>query len=87
MGVTDTLHEQVMVLTSDAAIHEFESWIAEAGTDTPLVVAVDGHSAAGKSTFSQRLAEKVDAALVNGDDFLSGDAGFQADHARTRRRC
>jgi uridine kinase len=69
MGVTDTLHEQVMALTSDAAIPEFEPWIAEAGTDTPLVVAVDGHSAAGKSTFSQRLAERVDAALVSGDDF------------------
>lgn len=58
-----------MALTSDAAIHEIESWIAEAGRDSPVVVAVDGHSAAGKSTFALRLAVVVDAALVNGDDF------------------
>lgn len=33
------------------------------------MVAVDGHSAAGKSTFSRRLAVSVDATIVSGDDF------------------
>ena len=37
--------------------------------DSITVVAVDGHSAAGKSTFAGRLAERVPAAVVAGDDF------------------
>lgn len=31
--------------------------------------AIDGHSAAGKSTFAAALAARLDAALVPGDDF------------------
>lgn len=56
-------------LPSNAAIHEIESWLAEAERHSPVVVAVDGHSAAGKSTFSEGLADRVGAAIVNGDDF------------------
>ncbi len=33
------------------------------------VIAVDGHSAAGKSTFAQLVATRFGAALVAGDDF------------------
>lgn len=33
------------------------------------IVAVDGHSAAGKSTFAAALAGEVGASLVRGDDF------------------
>jgi uridine kinase len=33
------------------------------------IVAVDGHSAAGKSTFAAALASRTDAALVPADDF------------------
>lgn len=60
---------QVVPLTSDAAIDEIESWLAEAEGHSPAVIAVDGHSAAGKSTFSERLADRVGAAVVSGDDF------------------
>jgi uridine kinase len=59
----------VVPLTSDAAIQEIESWLAETEDHHPVMVAIDGHSAAGKSTFAQRLAESVGAAIVNGDDF------------------
>jgi uridine kinase len=51
-------------------------------------VAIDGHSAAGKSTFAAALAARIDAALVSGDDFyrvmngedraqLSASEGFE----------
>lgn len=60
---------QMVPLTRDAAIHEIESWLADAEGRSPVVIAVDGHSAAGKSTFSQGLADRVGAAIVNGDDF------------------
>jgi uridine kinase len=33
------------------------------------VLAIDGHSAAGKSTFAQALASRTGAVLVRGDDF------------------
>jgi uridine kinase len=33
------------------------------------MVAIDGHSAAGKSTFAAALAAQIDAALIPGDDF------------------
>lgn len=33
------------------------------------VVAVDGHSAAGKSTFASTLADRIGAVIVRGDDF------------------
>lgn len=38
-------------------------------SDSVTVVAIDGHSAAGKSTFATQLAERVPAAVVAGDDF------------------
>lgn len=38
-------------------------------SDSVTVVAIDGHSAGGKSTFAARLAERVPAAIVAGDDF------------------
>ncbi len=37
--------------------------------DSVTIVGVDGHSAAGKSTFATALAEAVGGALVSGDDF------------------
>jgi uridine kinase len=33
------------------------------------IFAIDGHSAAGKSTFAAALAARLDAALIPGDDF------------------
>ncbi|WP_168207486.1 uridine kinase family protein [Microlunatus elymi] len=37
--------------------------------DDVVIIAVDGHSAAGKSTFARAVAAELDAALVHGDDF------------------
>lgn len=37
-----------------------------------LVVAIDGHSGVGKSTLARALAERVDAVVVEGDDFYAG---------------
>lgn len=60
---------QVETLTSDEAIREIQSWLADVGKDAPVTVGVDGHSAAGKSTFASRLTDHLNAALVNGDHF------------------
>ena len=38
-------------------------------TQPVKVVAIDGHSAAGKSTFAARLAKRMPGAVVHGDDF------------------
>ena len=38
-------------------------------TTLALLVAIDGHSAAGKSTLAGELAARLDAALVHADDF------------------
>jgi uridine kinase len=48
----------------DAAVRRVSDFSSDVG-----IVAVDGHSAAGKSTFAAALAARTDAALVPGDDF------------------
>lgn len=52
----------------DRAIAEIGRRVAEAG-DLITLIGVDGHSAAGKSTFAANLAGRLDAPLVRGDDF------------------
>ncbi len=52
-----------------------------AGRDTPVVVALDGGSASGKSTLATMLAHEFDAALIQSDDFFAAgitDAGWEA---------
>jgi para-aminobenzoate synthetase len=39
----------------------------------PIVVALDGGSGAGKSTLASRVASKVNAALIQIDDFFAAD--------------
>lgn len=48
------------------------------GARSPLVVAIDGHGAAGKSTIAGRVAEATGAALVHTDDFFRPPAGADA---------
>ncbi len=59
---------------------EVEAWrarsISEIATDLvlgsrgkPLVIAIDGHSGGGKSTFARALGADLDAALLSTDDF------------------
>ncbi len=43
--------------------------ISEGKGDAPVLVAIDGHSAAGKSTLTRTLQEKLEAQIVAGDDF------------------
>lgn len=43
-----------------------------AGFDRPFTVALDGRSASGKTTLAAALAEILDAAVIEGDDFYTG---------------
>jgi uridine kinase len=52
-----------------------------AGRHTPVVVALDGGSGCGKSTIAVALAARLDAALIQSDDFFAAeitDAGWEA---------
>ena len=50
-----------------ALAHATHAWL-DAGDGAPRVMAIDGHSAAGKSSFAEALAEVTGVALVRGDD-------------------
>jgi para-aminobenzoate synthetase len=41
--------------------------------NTPSLVALDGGSGSGKSTLALLIAEKLDAALIQGDDFFAAE--------------
>jgi len=55
----------------------------------PIVVALDGRSGSGKSTFVKRLAAAVDAVVVDCDDFYTGgtDEEWLARTLRQRAVC
>jgi uridine kinase len=40
--------------------------------DRPKFVAIDGHSAAGKSTLAAEVARPLEAAVIDGDEFYAG---------------
>lgn len=44
-----------------------------------LLVAIDGHSAAGKSTLAAEVARQVGAVVIDGDDFYAGGTAAQWD--------
>jgi uridine kinase len=48
-------------------------------SDGPRLVAIDGHSAAGKSTLAAEVAETLEAAVIDGDDFYAGGPEEQWD--------
>ncbi|MCC6623829.1 MAG: AAA family ATPase [Deltaproteobacteria bacterium] len=52
----------------------------------PYVVALDGPSGAGKSTLAAALAERLDAAVVAGDDFFAGGVDLRRDSPAERAR-
>ena len=61
---------------------DWVTWLAReiaALPTRPCVVAIDGRSGAGKSTFAKALADVLSAALVEGDDFYSGGVGLRND--------
>lgn len=49
------------------------------GRATPLLAALDGRSAVGKSTLASRVAAETGAAVIDGDDFYSGGTGAEWD--------
>lgn len=54
----------------------------------PLVVAIDGRSGTGKSTLATALAERLDAVVIEGDDFYAGGTGTEGDPPQSRAaRC
>ena len=44
--------------------------------DQPFLIAIDGKSGAGKSTFGRLLGKRLAAALVSVDDFYAGGTGI-----------
>jgi uridine kinase len=54
--------------------HEIVDAIAERASRQarPFVIAVDGRSGVGKSTFSRQLCQRLGATCVEGDDFFGG---------------
>lgn len=60
-----------------------------AGRATPILVALDGASGAGKSSVATLVAADLDAALIQGDDFFAAhisDAGWDARAPEARAR-
>lgn len=51
------------------SIAQIATLLMSATTTRPCVIAVDGHSGGGKSTFARALAAELDAALLSTDDF------------------
>lgn len=50
----------------------------------PTVVAIDGRSGSGKSTLAAALAQTLDAAVVEGDDYYAGGTGLRNDSPASR---
>jgi uridine kinase len=47
--------------------------------DEPILIAIDGHSAAGKSTLAAEVARPLEAAVIDGDEFYAGGTAEQWD--------
>jgi len=52
------------------------------GMTKPFVVALDGRSGVGKSTLARTLADGLDAAVIEGDDFYAGGIALRDDSPR-----
>jgi uridine kinase len=51
---------------------------------SPFIVAIDGRSGVGKSTMARALAERLDACVIEGDDFYAGGIGLRSDAPASR---
>jgi uridine kinase len=51
---------------------------------SPFIVAIDGRSGVGKSTMARALAERLDACVIEGDDFYAGGIELRSDSAKSR---
>ncbi|WP_129793046.1 uridine kinase [Sphingosinicella sp. CPCC 101087] len=54
------------------------------GRVRPFIAALDGRSGAGKSTLARSLAEKLDAVVIEGDDFYAGGIELRTDSPASR---
>jgi uridine kinase len=45
----------------------------------PVLVAIDGGSGAGKSTFARKVGDELGAAVIDGDDFYAGGTAAEWD--------
>lgn len=54
------------------------------GLVRPFIAALDGRSGAGKSTLARALAEKLDVAVIEGDDFYAGGTELRSDNPESR---
>jgi para-aminobenzoate synthetase len=52
----------------------------------PFCIALDGRSGAGKSTLARRLADAMNATLLNGDGFFAGGVAVRGDLPEQRAR-
>jgi len=50
-----------------------------APSTSPWLIAIDGRSGVGKSTFAERLSERFNAGLIAGDDFYAGGTSLRRD--------
>jgi uridine kinase len=51
---------------------------------SPFIVAIDGKSGVGKSTMARTLSERLDACLIEGDDFYAGGIELRSDSAASK---
>jgi uridine kinase len=56
------------------------------GQPRPYCVALDGRSGAGKSTLARRLADAMNATLLDGDGFFAGGVAIRGDLPEYRAR-
>jgi broad-specificity NMP kinase len=54
------------------------------GAARPVVVAIDGRSGSGKTTLAAALADRLGAAVVDGDAFYAGGVAVRGDAAAER---
>jgi uridine kinase len=54
--------------------------IGRLNRNDPTLVAIDGHSAAGKSTLAAEVAGQIQAVVIDGDDFYAGGTGEEWDN-------
>lgn len=69
---------------SDANTFARQIHLRAAQANGPYVIALDGRSGVGKSTLAALLADKVGAALTEGDDFFAGGTGLRSDSPAIR---
>lgn len=67
-------------------VEALADWLRERAQEfaRPYVVALDGRSGAGKSMLAAGLAERLDAAVIAGDDFYAGGVAMRSDSPAER---